>query len=145
MTHPIGLAAFTVLELAPPDMVSCAAEAGFASIGLRLLPATAEEVQHAIVGDTPLARETARRIADTGLPVLDIEIFRLKPDTIVAVYRAALETGARFGAREVLLRAVPPQIPLSIECPMHTLAATMPALERARAMLAKTRKLLETL
>ena len=268
-THPIGLAALTVLELAPPDMVSCAAEAGFASIGLRLLPATAEEVQHAIVGDTPLARETARRIADTGLPVLDIEIFRLKPDTIVADYRAALETGARFGAREVLvagndpdearlierfalfcelageygmaadlepmpwtdvrnfmqgarivaaagqanagvlidpihfdrggsvageianvpasrlrylqlcdapaerphdtatllhqaraerlmpgdggldlrgiLRAVPPDVPLSIECPMHTLAATMPALERARAMLAKTRKLLETL
>jgi sugar phosphate isomerase/epimerase len=44
-----------------------------------------------------------------------------------------------------ILRAVPPDIPLSIECPMHTLAATMPALERTRAMLAKTRKLLETL
>jgi hypothetical protein len=28
-THPIGLAALTVLELAPPEMVSCAADAGF--------------------------------------------------------------------------------------------------------------------
>jgi len=101
--HPIGLAALTVLELSPPDMVSCAAEAGFASIGLRLLPPTAEEVQHPMVGDTPLVRETARRLADTGIPVLDIELFRLKPDTNVEDYRAALETGARLGAREVLL------------------------------------------
>lgn len=99
----IGLAALTVLELAPPDIVSCAAEAGFDFVGLRLLPATAEEAQHDIVGDTPLVRETARRLADTGLPVLDIEIFRLRPETRVADYRAALETGARFGAREALV------------------------------------------
>jgi len=234
-----------------------------------LLPPTAEEVQHPMVGDTPLVRETARRLADTGVPVLDIELFRLKPDTAVEDYRAALETGARLGAREVLLagndpdearltdnfaafcdlarefgmganlepmpwtdvrnfaqgarivaaagrdnagivldpihfdrggsgaeeiaavprarlrymqlcdapaerptdtetllhqaraerlmpgdggldlrgilRRVPPDIPLSLEIPMRTLACTMPALERTRLMLAKTRRLLETL
>lgn len=103
MTHRIGLAALTVLELAPPDMVSCAADAGFDSIGLRLIPPTAEEVQHPMIGDTPLVRETARRIAATGVPVLDIELFRLKPETHVQDYRAAVETGARLGAREVLL------------------------------------------
>ncbi len=269
MAHPIGLAALTVLELSPPDMVSCAAEAGFTSIGLRLLPPTAEEIQHPMVGDTPLVRETARRLADTGIPVLDIELFRLKPDTNVEDYRAALETGARLGAREVLLagndpdearltdrfaqfcemahaygmganlepmpwtdvrnfaqgarivdaaghgnggividpihfdrggsraeeiaavptvrlrymqlcdapaerptetetllhqaraerlmpgdggldlrgilRAVPPDLPISLEIPMRTLTRTMPALERTRQMLAKTRRLLETL
>ena len=267
--HAIGLAALTVLELSPPDMVSCAAEAGFASIGLRLLPPTAEEVQHPMIGDTPLVRETARRLADTGIPVLDIELFRLKPDTNVEDYRAALETGARLGAREVLLagndpeearltdrfatfceiaheygmgaslepmpwtdvrnfaqgarivaaagrvnggividpihfdrggslaeeivavpaarlrymqlcdapaerptdtetllhqaraerlmpgdggldlrgilRAVPPDLPLCLEIPMRTLTSTMPALPRTRQMLAKTRRLLETL
>jgi hypothetical protein len=57
MAHPIGLAALTVLELAPPDRVSCAADAGFDCVGLRLLPATADEVQLAIVGDTPLVRD----------------------------------------------------------------------------------------
>jgi sugar phosphate isomerase/epimerase len=103
MKRSIGLAALTVLELAPPDMVSCARDAGFDAVGLRLLSATAEEVQHAMVGDTPLVRETERRIKATGVPVLDIEIFRLKPDTVVASYRAALETGARFGAREALV------------------------------------------
>ena len=103
MTRRIGLAALTVLELSPPDMVSCAREAGYDAVGLRLIPATPTEVQHAIVGDTPLVRETVRRIADTGIPVLDIEIFRLKPDTKVGDYRNVLETGAKFGAREALV------------------------------------------
>jgi sugar phosphate isomerase/epimerase len=269
MTHRIGLAALTVLELAPPDMVSCAADAGFDSIGLRLIPPTPDEIHHPMVGDTALVRETARRIADTGVPVLDIELFRLKPDTDVRDYRAAVETGARLGAREALLagndpdearlvdrfaafcdmarefgmganlepmpwtdvknfaqaarivaaadrdnggiaidpihfdrggshageigavprlrlrymqlcdapaerptdtetllhqaraerlmpgdggldlrgilRAVPDDLPLSLEIPMRTLTLTLPALERTRQMLAKTRRLLETL
>jgi len=109
MTRKIGLAALTVLELTPPDMVSCARDAGFDAIGLRLLPATPTEVQHAMVGDTPLVRETERRLKDSGLPVLDIEIFRLKPDTNVADYRAALETGARLGAREALIAGNDPE------------------------------------
>jgi sugar phosphate isomerase/epimerase len=103
MTRPLALAALTVLELAPPDQVSCAAEAGFEHVGLRLLPATTEEVQRPMVGDTPLVRETARRLADTGVRTLDIEIFRLKPATVVESYRAALETGASLGAREALV------------------------------------------
>jgi len=103
MAHPIGLAALTVLELSPPEMVSCAVDAGFDCLGLRLIPATPQEVQHPMVGDTPLVRETERRLKDTGLRVLDIEIFRLRSDTVVADYEAALATGARFGATEALI------------------------------------------
>ena len=103
MPRSIALAALSALELAPPDLVSCAADAGFDHVGLRLLPATAEEAQHEMVGDTPLVRETARRLAATGIRVLDIEIFRLKPDTDVEAYRPALATGARLGAREALV------------------------------------------
>jgi sugar phosphate isomerase/epimerase len=266
--RPIALAALTVLELSPPEQVVCAAEAGYAHVGLRLLPATQEEPQRPMVGDTQMVRETARRLADTGVRAVDIEIFRLKPDTGVDDYRPALETGARLGAREALiagndpdesrlvdnfarfcdiageygiganlepmpwtdvrtfgdgarvvglagrpnagvlidpihfdrgngrveeiasvprewlryvqlcdapaerpadvptllhqaraerlmpgdgaldlrgiLRAVPSHVPISLEIPMHTLARTMPAVERARLMLAKTRALLET-
>jgi len=269
MAHPIGLAALTVLELAPPDMVSCARDAGFDCVGLRLIPATAEEVQHPMVGDTLLVRETERRLQETGMRVLDVEIFRLRPDTKVADYEAALATGARFGATQALvagndpdesrltasfaafcdvaqrygiganlepmpwtdcqnfakgvrivsaaaranggvlvdpihfdrggstanaipgvsrslfryaqlcdapaerptnvegllyqaraerlmpgdggldlegiLRALPPDLPLSLEIPMETLARTVPAVERTKRMLAKTRRLLEAL
>src|ERR1700687_5493079 len=102
MGHPIGLAALTVLELTPPEMVSCAVDAGFDCVGLRLIPATPQEVQHPMVGDTQLVRETERRLKDTGLRVLDVEIFRLRPETVVGDYEAALATGARFGATRAL-------------------------------------------
>ena len=115
MTHSIGLAALTVLELTPPEMVSCAADAGYDCVGLRLIPATPTEIQHAIVGDTPLLRETLRRIADTGMTVLDVEIFRLQPDTDVSDYRAALETAARLGAREALVAGNDPDFARLVE------------------------------
>ena len=103
MTRPISLAALTVLELTPPEMVSCAAEAGYSHVGIRLLPATPTEPQHDIVGDTPLLREVERRLADTGIKVLDVEIFRIKPETRVADCEAAIATAARLGARELLV------------------------------------------
>jgi sugar phosphate isomerase/epimerase len=103
MTRPISLAALTVLELTPPEMVSCAADAGFSHVGIRLLPATPTEPQYDLVGDTPLLREVAARLADTGVQVLDAEIFRLKPDTRVADCEAAIATAARLGARELLV------------------------------------------
>jgi len=103
MTRPISLAALTVLELTPPEMVDCAAEAGFSHVGIRLLPATPTEPQYDIVGDTPLLREVERRLADTGVKVLDVEIFRIKPDTRVGDYEAAIATAARLGASELLI------------------------------------------
>jgi sugar phosphate isomerase/epimerase len=44
-----------------------------------------------------------------------------------------------------ILRAVPRDAPISIEIPMHDLARTVPAVERTRRMLLKTRALLETI
>jgi sugar phosphate isomerase/epimerase len=99
----LSLAALTVLELSPPEMVVCAAEAGYSHVGLRLLPATTEEPVYPVIGDTPMVREIARRLATTGVQVLDVEILRLKPGTDVNDYRAVLETGARLGARHVLI------------------------------------------
>ena len=103
MPRPLSLAALTVLELTPPEMVSCAADAGYSHVGIRLLPATPTEPQYDLVGDTPLLREVERRLADTGIRVLDVEIFRLKPETRVADYEAAIATAARLGARELLV------------------------------------------
>ncbi len=100
----LSLAALTVLMCTPEDMVSCAAEAGYAMVGLRLIPATTDEPSYPdLNGDTPRVREVARRLAETGVRALDIEIFRLKPDTDIHMYRSALETGARLGAANVLV------------------------------------------
>ena len=64
VAYPLSLAALTVLELSPPDMVSCAKEAGYSHVGLRLIPATDREPTWPIIGDTPLVRELERRLAD---------------------------------------------------------------------------------
>jgi sugar phosphate isomerase/epimerase len=106
----LSLAALTVLELSPAEMVSCAAAAGYSRVGIRLLPATDHEPTWPIVGDTPLVREVLRLLADTGVEVLDIEIFRIKPDTRIDDYRGALETGARLGARHALVAGNDPDI-----------------------------------
>ncbi|MEP7328014.1 MAG: sugar phosphate isomerase/epimerase, partial [Betaproteobacteria bacterium] len=103
MARSIALAALTVLELTPPQMVDCAARAGYSHVGLRLIPATLTEPQHDTVGDTAVIRDVRARLADTGVRVLDIEILRLKPDTDVHDFLPVLETAARLGARNALV------------------------------------------
>ncbi len=99
----LSLAALTVLELSPVAMVRCAAAAGYSHVGLRLSPATTDEPTWDVVGDTPMVREVAAALKDTGIRVLDVEILRLRPDTDVRGYATLLETGARLGARHVLV------------------------------------------
>lgn len=99
----ISLAALTVLELSPPDMVDVAARAGYSHVGLRTEPATPEEHHFPLLRDAELRRQTLTRLRDTGIKVLDIEILRLKPDTRVVDFAMHLEAGAEFGASELLV------------------------------------------
>ena len=98
-----SLAALTVLELSPPDMVEVAARAGYSHVGLRLAPATAEEHHFPLVADAELRRQTQARLRDTGVRVLDLEILRLKPETRVADFEPILAVGAEFGGTELLV------------------------------------------
>ena len=104
MPRPISISALTALELAPPDLVSIAAAAGYSHVGLRLVAATTTEPQRAMIGDTPMVRETRARLDATGIQVLDIEVLRLTPGTRVADdLLPAIETGARLGAKYALV------------------------------------------
>ncbi|MFV3411109.1 sugar phosphate isomerase/epimerase family protein [Pseudomonas sp. NY15436] len=103
MKRLLGLAPLSHLELSPAEMVECASTAGFDCVGLRLIPATPDEPQRDSVGDTPLIRETARCLRDTGVQVSDIELFRLRPETRLEDFRPALETGALLGARNAVV------------------------------------------
>ncbi|PRC42272.1 AP endonuclease, partial [Mycobacterium sp. ITM-2017-0098] len=102
--RPISLAPLTVLELSPPELVACAADAGYDGVGLRLIRATEDEPLRPTIGKTPMIRETRRRLQDTGLFLLDIEVLRLRPDTMVRDdFGAFLETGAYLGAEQILV------------------------------------------
>lgn len=99
----ISLAHLTVYELTPPEVIATADAAGYRHASIRLHPASPGEPQHPMIGDTPMMRETLRRMADTGVRLLDFEILRLTAETRVEIYRPVLEAGARLGGQFVLV------------------------------------------
>jgi sugar phosphate isomerase/epimerase len=97
VSRAIGLAALTVLELTPPEQVAVAAQAGYTHVGLRLIPVAGQAL-------APFdARELEQRLADTGIRVLDLEVFRIAPETRVADFEPVIAAGARLGASELLV------------------------------------------
>jgi len=98
----IGLCPLGFLDLSPPRLVELAAEAGFASVGLRTRAATPGGVEYAIHTDTALLRDTRRAVAATGVRVSCVEQIGLFRDTDVAALRPMLEAGAEVGARRVV-------------------------------------------
>ncbi len=108
MTRPISLAALTVLELSPPEVVQCASLAGYSHVGLRLLPVTQREPSYDILGDTPLRRELQRVIAATGIKICDVEFMRLDADVDIKSFQPLLETAAVLGARNALVAGYDP-------------------------------------
>ena len=103
MKRAIGLAALTVLELAHHEQISVAAQAGYSHVGLRLVPVAGQPYEHPL--DLP---EVERRLADTGVRVLDVEVFRLTPDTRVEQWAGVLEISARLQATELLVHGADP-------------------------------------
>ena len=47
---------------------------------------------------SPMLAETLRRMGDTGVRVLDAELVRLAPQTVIASYEPLFETAAELGA-----------------------------------------------
>jgi sugar phosphate isomerase/epimerase len=102
VTRAIGLAALTVLELPAAEQVSVAAQAGYSHVGLRLIPVAGQTLPPF---DVP---EVERRLRDTGVRVLDLEVFRLAPETRVDDFQPALAIAARLGASELLVHGADP-------------------------------------
>jgi len=100
----IGLAALTVLELSPAEQIAVAAKAGYDFVGLRLIPVDGQPYRHAIE-----VAEIERRLADSGVPVLDVEVFRLAEDTRVADFEPVMAVAARLRATDLLVHGADPE------------------------------------
>jgi sugar phosphate isomerase/epimerase len=105
-----SLAALTALELAPPRLIEVAAACGYDHVGLRLLPATPGGMAYPLMEDAAGLRETIARLEATGVTVADLEVVAFRPETDVTAFSALFETGARLGARHILVAAYDPDL-----------------------------------
>ncbi len=112
---PIGIGHLTMLDIAPPDWVTLAHEAGFDAVGIRAAVAGPGEEPWPISPGSPMLAETLARLRDTGVRVLDTEIIRLTPETTVAEHRPLFEVGAELGARFVNLIPADPDLKRSAD------------------------------
>jgi sugar phosphate isomerase/epimerase len=105
-----SLAALTVLELAPPALIDVAAACGYQHVGIRLLPATPGGLAYPLMEDEAALKETLIHLDATGITVADLEVVALRPETEIAPFSAFFETGARLGAKHILVAAYDPDL-----------------------------------
>src|SRR5258708_34682970 len=99
----IGLAALTGLELPHHEQVSVAAQAGYTHVGLRLVPVAGQPYNY------PLdVAQVEKRLADTGVRMLDVEVFRLTPETKIPEFESVMAAAQRLGATELLVHGADP-------------------------------------
>ena len=111
----VGVDHLTMLGVSPPDLVSVARQAGFDLVSLRVVAATPGEEPWPMTVGNPMLEETARRLDDTGVRVLSVEVVRVGPDTRREDYEQALEAGARLRSRYVTVNVDDPEIERACE------------------------------
>ena len=90
--RPLSLSPLTVLPCSPLEQIDAAQAAGFDAVGLRLQPALATDLD--VMSDAALQRAIERRLAATGLRVLDVEVFRVGRRTDIVAMEGALAYAA---------------------------------------------------
>jgi len=105
-----SLAALTALELPPPALIDVAAACGYDQVGIRLLPAVPGGIAYPLMEDEASLKETIARLDATGIAVADLEVVAFRPETGIAAFSAFFETGARLGARHILVAAYDPDL-----------------------------------
>src|SRR3712207_2758935 len=106
----IGIDHLTMLDVSPPELVTIAREAGFDSISPRVAAATPGEEPWPMTTGSAMLEETVRRLDDTGIRVLAVEVVRIGPDTRREDYERELESGAKLRARYVTVNSYDPDI-----------------------------------
>lgn len=104
--HRIGLASGVVPEFGPEQTVDAAARGGFDSVGLWVEP---DEWSAATT------RGVRRRLADSGLAVIDVEVLWIKPGMANPDHLHILDIGAEVGAANALVVSSDPDMGATTE------------------------------
>ncbi len=96
----ISLAALTILDAGPAGQVRAAADAGWESVGLRLMPLL--ETDARVVGDATAMTALELLLDETGLEVLEIGVFPVKPEMDWDLIGQVLSFSGVIGARQIV-------------------------------------------
>lgn len=91
--NPLSLASGVLPEFGAADVIEAARAAGFDAAGVWVEPGEWSPA------DTCAARAA---LAATGLPLLDVEVIWIKPDSSLDDHRKVIDVGAELGAKNVL-------------------------------------------
>lgn len=102
--NPISLASGVVPEFGPVETIRAARFGGFDAVGLWVDPET---------WTNATTREAQAALADTGLPLVDVEVIWIQPGSDMALHKKVIDVGAELGARHVLCVSSEPDMGLT--------------------------------
>lgn len=102
MQRKFSLAYLTISGTAPMEQIRIAKEAGYDYVSLRTIPMhLSNEPEFIMENDPELFHATKQALKEYDIPVLDIELARVRKD-LDTNFDAAFEKGAELGASNVL-------------------------------------------
>ena len=100
-SHLISLASGVVPEFGPLETIDAAVTGGFEAVGLWIEPP---------LWTPALASQVDRKLKDSGLMLLDVEVIWFKPGPPDPAHARCLEIGLKLGARNVLVVSSDPDM-----------------------------------
>lgn len=98
-----SLAYLTIPGTDPVNQIRIAAETGYDSVSLRTIPMHLPgEPEFLLDKDETLFNTTKKALKEYNMPLMDIELARIRPDLDIAEYAPAFEKAAELGATDVL-------------------------------------------
>lgn len=108
-TRRIGLAPLSMLDVAPPDLVDIAADAGFDFVGIRVRAVTTAETPYDLSVGSDLLQATVARLQARQIPCLDAEFILLNGRTGPDDWRPALASASALGAATMTIAINDPE------------------------------------
>lgn len=103
MARKFSLAYLTIPGTDPVSQIRIAKEAGYDSVSLRTIPMHLPgEPEFLPDKDSELFEAIKKALKEYDMPLMDIELARVRKDLDINEYRSAFETAAKLGATDVL-------------------------------------------
>ena len=103
MSRKFSLAYLTTPGVDPVEQIKMAKEAGYDFVSLRTIPMHLPgEPEFLLDKDPALFEATKKALAEYDMPLMDIELARVRKDLDIDEYKPAFEAAAKLGATDVL-------------------------------------------